>query len=205
MTDEELRRAYQAGTSARPMGRRECPGVEAIAALVEREGKEADRLALLDHIMACSACRGDFELLRSAHLAAPAASQRRFRLLALAASIALLVGLGAMGLWSRLRIPQPDIRRASGGEVELVAPSSGAVLNLPLQLAWHPVRETTVYTVELLTDGGRLLRSWETTDTTVSVPVSAPEPQAGRYAWWVRARLRDGTERRSPVVRFDLR
>lgn len=205
MTDEELRRAYQAAISAHPAGRQECPAAEAIAGLVEREGQEADRLALLDHVMACPACRRDFELLRSVHAAAPAASRWRLQPLALAASVALLVGLGGIGLWSTLGTGQPDIQRSSRAEVELVAPASGAVVNLPVQLAWRPVRETSVYTVELLTDDGRLLQSWVTADTSVVVPDSAATAQSGAYAWWVRARLKDGTERRSRVVRFEVR
>jgi hypothetical protein len=205
MTDEELRRAYQAATSARPSGRRECPGAEAISALVEREGKEADRLALLDHVMTCSACRRDFELLRAVHVSSPDASRRRFQPLALAASIALLVGLGGMGLWSTLGRDQPDLQRSSSAEVELVTPADGAVVNQPVRLAWRPVSGSFRYTVELLA-GDKVVQSWVTGDTSVTMPASGdPMVQPGTYAWWVQARLTDGTERRSSVVRFVVR
>lgn len=205
MTDEELRRAFQAGTSTNPTGRRECPGAEAISSLVEQEGKEADRLALLDHVMTCPACRRDFELMRSVHVAAPTASHRRLLPLALAASVALLLGLGGMGLWSSRGTDRPDLRRGSA-EVELVTPASGALVNLPVQLTWRPMSGTPLYTVELLAGDGRLIQSWVTADTTVSVP-AAPTPtiSAGDYAWWVKARLSDGAERRSSMIRFQVR
>jgi hypothetical protein len=206
MTDEGLRRAYQAGTSADPMGRRGCPDAEAISALVEREGKEDHRLALLDHVMTCSACRRDFELLRAVHVASPGAGRRRFQPLALAASVALLVGLGGLGMWSMFRTDQPDLQRNTGAEVEVVAPASGAVVKTPVLLAWRPVSGAFLYTVELLTDDDRLIHSWATADTNVIFPDSGgPTVQAGSYAWWVRARLTDGAERRSPVVRFVVR
>jgi hypothetical protein len=203
MTDEELRRAYQAAASLDPAGRAECPDGETIAALVEREGKEGERLALLDHVMTCSACRRDFELLRAVHVVRPAPTQRRFQPLAMAASIALLVGLGGVALWSRLGPPGEDMRRAPGREVELIQPANASVVRSPLVLVWHAVGGARSYTVELLANNGRLVRSWTSPDTSVAVPPSPVSP--GSYGWWVRAHLSDGSERRSPVFRFQLR
>ncbi len=205
MTDQELWRAYQAGISAHPTGRRDCPDPETITALLEREGKEADRLALLDHLMACPACRRDFELLRAVHVAAPARTRRLLQPLALAASVALTAGL-TWGLWSMLQTDQVDTLRGGDARIEPVAPASDAVVSLPVQLAWRPVSDASLYAAELLTHDGLVMQSWVTADTSVTVPVSGGATvQAGAYAWWVRTRLRDGTERRSPVVRFEVR
>jgi hypothetical protein len=206
MTDEELRRAYQAAVAARPPGREECPAPEALSALVAREGSEAERLALLDHVMSCAACRREFELLRSVHVASRPRSTWRFQPLALAASIALLVGLGGAALWTRLVPSGTDTFRGSGAQVELVRPTAGSVVSPPLILAWQPLSGTRTYTVELLATDGRLVRSWTTADTAITLSDSgSPQLPAGDYAWWVRARLPDGSERRSAMVRFQLR
>jgi hypothetical protein len=205
MTDEELRRAYQAAVATRHAGREQCPAPEALSALVAREGQETNRLALLDHVMGCPACRQEFELLRAVHVAGRRRPTWRSQPLALAASIALLVGLGGAALWTRL-VPSNDTLRGSGGQVELLHPTSGSVVTSPLLLSWQPVSGARTYTVELLAPDGRLVQTWTTADTSVSVPPSGPSPVAsGAYVWWVRAHLPDGSERRSPVVRFELR
>jgi hypothetical protein len=204
VTDEALRRAYQAGLSARK-DRQDCPSPEALQALVNREGEEATRLAVLDHVMSCAACHRDFELLRSVHVASRSRPTWRFQPLALAASIALLVGLGGAALWTRL-VPERDTLRGTGAQIETLKPAAGAVVSPPLVLAWKPVVGAQSYTIELLTSGGQLGDSWTTSDT--SVTVSAPRAKQiapGSYAWWVRAHLRDGSERHSSVLRFELR
>jgi hypothetical protein len=205
MTDEELRRVYQAAVATRQTGREDCPAPEALSSLVAREGNESNRLALLDHVMTCPACRHEFELLRAVHVAGRPRPAWRYQPLALAASIALLVGLGGAALWSRLMPSGPDTLRGGAGQVELVRPTAGSVVTPPLTLVWRTVSGTRIYTVELLAPDGRLVKSWTTADTsiTLSNPASAHVP-AGAYAWWVRARLPDGSERRSTVTRFEL-
>jgi hypothetical protein len=204
MTDEALRRAYQAGVSVRK-DRQECPSPEALHALVNREGDEATRLVVLDHVMSCTACRHDFELLRAVHVASHARPAWRLQPLALAASIALLVGLGGAALWTRL-VPERDTLRGSEQQVETIRPAGGAVISPPLVLAWKSVTGARSYTVELLASDGRLVQSWTTSDTSVGVSTPGARPVApGSYAWWVRAHLPDGLERHSSVLRFELR
>jgi len=205
MTDEALRRAYQAGLPLK-RERQDCPSPEALNALVNREGDEATRLTVLDHVMSCTACRHDFELLRAVHVAARARPAWRYQPLALAASIALLVGLGGAALWTRLVPPERDTLRGTGAQVETIKPAGGAVITPPLVLAWKPVTGARSYTVELLASDGRLVQSWTTSDTSVAVPTpGTKQVSAGSYAWWVRAHLPDGSERHSSVLRFELR
>ena len=204
MTDEALRRAYQAGLSVRKE-RQDCPSPEALNALVNREGDEATRLAVLDHVMSCTACRRDFELLRAVHVAGRDRPAWRYQPLALAASIALLVGLGGAALWTRLAPPEKDTLRGTGAQVETIQPAGGAVITPPLLLAWRPVAGARSYTVELLASDGRLVQSWTTSDTSVAVSPGTRQVSPGSFAWWVRAHLLDGSERHSSVLRFEFR
>lgn len=69
MSDERLRLSYDRLLALRAddgQDRAACPPVERMAALVRREEDEDSRLALLDHVMACPFCQGEFELLRAA-------------------------------------------------------------------------------------------------------------------------------------------
>jgi hypothetical protein len=73
VSHESLRAAYDELLRARaPRDRTGCPSPEALLALVERRGSEAERLATLDHVMGCERCHGDVDLLR---LAADAARE----------------------------------------------------------------------------------------------------------------------------------
>jgi hypothetical protein len=205
MTDEALRRAYQAGVSVRKQGQ-ECPSPEALHGLVNREGDEATRLAVLDHVMRCAACRRDFELLRAVHVASRTRPDWRLQPLALAASIALLVGLGGAALWTRLAPPERDTLRGTGAQIETIRPAGGSVISPPLVFAWKPVVGAQSYTVELLTSDGQFGNSWTTSDTSITVSAQGTKQiSPGSYAWWVRAHLPDGSERHSTVMRFELR
>lgn len=65
MNDEQLRAVYARTSPARPG----CAAPEEILALVQRDGAEADRLRILDHVMSCAECRGDFDLIRAVEIA----------------------------------------------------------------------------------------------------------------------------------------
>src|SRR5918911_1340273 len=115
MSEERLRELYARALEARePAQREQCPPPEALLALARREGPEAERLATLDHVMACARCRPEFDLLRAidsagagegeARRAVPsptrALARRRWTRwtmlvpLALAATLVLAVALG---------------------------------------------------------------------------------------------------------------
>ena len=97
--DEQLRLAYGASLAERAHKGAAHPQPEALLALAERSGREAERLEVLDHVMACGACRRDFDLVRASVLAAAAPRQRTwFRspsigLMAIAATLLMVAGL----------------------------------------------------------------------------------------------------------------
>src|SRR5262245_13005745 len=130
VTDEALRAAYQKALDARRVpGRERCVAPEAMLAVLRREGSEEARLEVLDHVMGCSACSSEFELLRSVEQAgagtadrpipaAPRISRRLAIPLALAASVLLVITVG-----QRLKAPEgPDVERGTSGGVTLLQP-----------------------------------------------------------------------------------
>ncbi len=220
MSDEGLRQAYEQALAARgaPGARTECPAPDAILALVRREGDEEPRLSVLDHVMACPACRNEFELLRTIERAgekaargeAPAGSAagggaapgrvvghiawRRWVPLAAAAALVLVVALGpGRRLWE----PHAETVRGGGAPFALVAPadaaapSSGAV-----QFVWRSAPGAERYTLELLTSGGAMVLSRATADTTLALALPAALAP-GDYRWWVSATAADGSVTRS--------
>src|SRR5689334_7232484 len=132
MTDEErLRVAYGELLAARaPAGRDGCPPPEALLRLVERQGPEDARLATLDHVLGCTWCRSELDLLRASVSAAstvggePARASHGvrgvpFRALALAAGIVVVIGVGVI---ARDREDQSRVLRGDAASVELARP-----------------------------------------------------------------------------------
>ena len=58
------------------------------------------------------------------------------------------------------------------------------------------------YEVEIVDASGQTIFHSRVTDTTTAVPANLP---AGALSWWVRATLRDGSERRSAIVPDSLK
>jgi hypothetical protein len=208
MTDEQLREAYAQAVERRGGTERDrCPTPEALLALARRQGPEGDRLATLDHAMACPACRDEFELLRSieraggegAHEAVEQIRWRRYASVAIAASALLAVSLGpGRQLWER----DDDPTRGGADEVTAVAPAADAVVSgAPVTFTWRAVSGTRGYTLEVLTAAGAVAVSRETADTTL-VLTAPPALAPGEYHWWVRAQAEDGSERRSAARRL---
>jgi hypothetical protein len=203
MNDERLRTAYQDALRARAVrDRSPCVPPEAILALVRRSGPEAERLATLDHVMACAACRRELDVLRAVERAGvdtgaePAASgnvvplsaprprlapaRRPVVALALAASV-----LAAVGVARLLQRPDdaPDVLRGDAKGVEATLPERGATVRPPVTFAWHPVPGASRYAVEVVAPGGRA--AWTTETSATSATLSAALPP-GEYRWWVR-------------------
>jgi hypothetical protein len=201
VNDDELQRAY-ARTIRSPSDRTGCPEPEAIADLAARRGTEEARLATLDHVMTCAACRRDLDLLIVADRAGARYARPRVWI-ATAAAAVLVLGVGALGARMLIRERSPDVER--GGATALaVSPERGAAVTRPVALRWHAVTAGAEYRVELLAPDGNPLWSAVTSDSLALVPDSIVA-RGGDYGWWVTARRADGTTLRSPVTPFTVR
>jgi hypothetical protein len=211
MTDARLRELYQHALATRDGGRERCASPEAMLALARREGTEEERLATLDHVMSCDACRRELDLLRAIEMAgarttgAPGAAHSRDRPaaavvvpwkrvvpLALAASLLLAVGVGVRDRFGA-RDRGPDVVRGAGddggGELTLLAPAAGASVaaGAPVVFAWRPDPDARRYVVEVLDADGRAVVSDTTADTTFALRDPSSRLTAGaEYRWWVR-------------------
>ena len=209
MSDEKLREAYARATSARPNSRRaDCPTPEALEALAKRQGSEDQRLATLDHVMACADCRQELELLRAIEQAGRAetgASTKHMRwrrpfVLALGTALAAGAALVAvLGPWSA-RQNRTVVMRGAAPDVRLAAPANDTVVSPGgLTFVWRSVPDARRYTLEVLTPSGAVRARRETSDTTTAI--SAAELGAGDLRWTVRADM-DGGELHSPTRRL---
>jgi len=190
-TDSELRDIYTRGLT----NRADHPAPEALIALVTQTGDEDSRLATLDHVMSCASCKQDFELLRAIHAADRANAgtgsvtlRRRLPIPWLAAA-AVIIAAGALTLTLVKPAPNP-VRGAPSADVALVGDENGT-------LVWRAVPGVVRYEVEIVDASGQTIFHSRVTDTTTALPANLP---AGALSWWVRATLRDGSERRSAIV-----
>ncbi|MBK6781664.1 MAG: hypothetical protein IPG75_19320 [Gemmatimonadetes bacterium] len=179
MNDEALRGAYAALLAERGSdpARTACPGTEALQRAVAIKGPEADRLAAVNHAMACPPCRREFELLRALQHAVP--SERVLPAwLGLAAAALLVVAVGlAVPRWWRGRA---DVVRGPGG-LTLLAPAAGATVPAPVDLVWSRVPGAARYEVLVLGHAGDTLLRQRTTDTIAALPDGLP---AGAPLLW---------------------
>ena len=212
LTDERLRELYDralARDAAASPERARCVAPEEILALVRREGSDERRLEVLDHVMACDVCRGEFELLRSiertgteqAAVARPWARRgwRQSATVALAASLILVVGVG---LWQRFGRPEgSDVVRGEPDAVTLVAPPPDVdvTAGAPLTFAWRPAPGARRYELEVLDDQGTVVFTVATSDTTAVLAEVRRLAPGAEYRWWVRARDDAGAQRTSPL------
>jgi hypothetical protein len=72
MNHERLQSVYRKSLAFPVPGERDgCVPPEHLEALIDARGEESDRLEALAHVMACEACRLEFELLRAVAAATP--------------------------------------------------------------------------------------------------------------------------------------
>jgi hypothetical protein len=190
MTDSALRELYAGRVVRRPDSRAHCPDPEALQALVRREGPEEARLRTLDHVMACAACRPEFDLLRSVEdagrrLGATGSASRRSWLMPAALAAALLLAVG-LGRWSVGSGGEDDVVRGgpAAGTVQLLTPPVQATAGDSLLFSWQPVPGATRYHLEVLDSAGEVAFQTETADTLIS-PQQARGLAPGAYQWWV--------------------
>jgi hypothetical protein len=210
-----LQELYARRIAARGAGERAaCVPLEAIRAVVEQEGDEDDRLATLDHVMACADCHREYEWLTAVEEAASAAVPRarggvarpwwrQGAPLALAASVLLAVGLVLAPRW--LRRAQPEPERGPGGDIAQVAPVPGAAVGLPFTLVWRPTAPGARYVLEVQTPDGTLVLADTTQDTTVTLADSARLVAGASYRWWVREATDAAQPLSSPFRTFQVK
>jgi len=201
--DERLRLAYGTVLEGRSDGsRRSHPEPEALVALAERSGSEAVRLEVLDHVMACDACRRELDLVRASISAAGMPRQRTwFRspaigIMAIAASLLIVAGV-------RLLSTSGDVEtgpRLRGGS----AVSTYPVHWLPTGaagLAWRPTADAVGYRLEVIDEAGAALVDSTMRDTSFVLADSLAKTQPA-LSWTVTATLGDGSTVSSLPVRF---
>lgn len=181
---------------------------EQILALVRREGPESDRLAILDHVMGCPACRREYDLLRALESAGRRTTEdrpvrsigRRFVPFALAASLLVAVGVG---LLVRNRSLSDTMRGGAGhGGLALLSPGTEVPPAQPIIFAWRPLRGAYRYQIEVLDQAGKAIFSEVTRDTTVIW--KAGLPPGATYQWLVRD-LTPGSRMVSPARSLRVR
>jgi hypothetical protein len=204
--DEALRAAYEpALRESTPTHGPDCPSETALLSAVRGEGSEAERLRVLDHALRCPACRRDLALLHAVSGPNRTPARRAFRDVswrtwgpaALAAS--LVLGAGLAGVIRVRGRGAEEITRsgtsADGGPV-LVTPANGAAVRVgPVEFVWRPISGVIQYVLEVDATNGTVLFSSLTRDTTLRASIA---PAAvGDNRWLVRAKLQDGSEKRS--------
>jgi hypothetical protein len=210
--DEQLRAAYEPILSAsRSAHGPECPSPEALLAATRGEGPEPERLRVLDHALRCPACRPELALLHSVSspkrdlrlVPVRASAWRRFVPLAAAASVVLAVGLVTVDRW-RQRAGEDAVRGGVAGAsgIALIAPASEHAMSAgPVTFVWHPVAGAIQYALEVDDVDGTVLFTAQGADTVQTVA----NLSAGERRWFVRARMDDGSERRSVARVLRLR
>lgn len=188
MNDTRLQELYaeaMARRSAAPAPA--CVAPEQLLALVRREGAESDRLATLDHVMGCPACRREYDLLQALESAGRRMMEdrpvrsigRRLVPLALAASLLLVVGVG---LLVRNRSVGDTLR--GGGQLMLLSPETEVSPSEPIVFSWRPVPGVYRYQIEVLDQNGKAMFSQVTRDT--AIVWRAGFPAGTSYEWLVR-------------------
>lgn len=178
---------------------------EAILAVVRTEGSEEERLATLEHVMACAACHRDYDWLTAVNEAAAeheaAGIARRAwwaRPAPLAAAASLLLVAGTVLVLKGRR--GPELERGGADDIALAAPAANASVTGPLTFAWHPLRGAARYVVELQGPDRAVAFTDTTSDTTLTIADPTRVLPEKEYRWWVRETT-DGAEPRSSSFR----
>ena len=207
VTEGRLQQAYSRRVASRDAaGAHATP--EAMLAVVRREGPEHDRLATLDHVMACAACHREYEWLTAVDRAGleaegSAAGGRRRAWwsgapLALAASI--VVAVGAAVVLSGVLRTGAERERGTAGDITVIGPGSRAAADAPLTFAWRALPGVSRYVLEVQRPDGSVALSDTTADTVLTVSDPGRLLPESAYRWWVRE-VTDGAEPRSSAFR----
>jgi hypothetical protein len=201
MNDRELQDAYTELLAERHTKERtSCASPEELRALVERDGVEADRLRTLDHVMSCTDCNSEFELLRAVGDALP--RQRRFLMpgLATAALIAVVGGL----MWIGPGRTEHAVYRGADTTSLLIGPA-GVLSENPELFEWRAIEEAVSYSIEITAPDGMLVASDSTSETMFVIPAGTELDAGVVYTWRVWAVLPGGIRRDLGTATFEIR
>lgn len=197
MDDETLRQLVRSRTTNTPASRVDCPTPEALQDVVTTPRGDEPQLAVLEHVATCAPCRRDLDLLRTAHIAAPATKRAAIpRWVPLLAAASLLVVIASL----MTRSDDAAVMRGgptAGNEIPLLEPIRSAA---GITLRWRSVPEALNYRLEVTDNAGNLVFSGETADTVLVTPMMAALGQDNSLRWAVVARLLDGSVRSSATV-----
>jgi hypothetical protein len=207
---ERLQKLYASRVAGRTGGEPHA-SPDAILAVVTRETSEEERLATLEHVMACAECHREYEWLTAVNEAGleaqgtGAASPRRawWRGAPMAMAASLLVAVGAGLVLSGVLRTGDDRERGASGDIALVGPGNQVSDKGPITFAWHAVAGVSRYVLEVQRTDGSVAIADTTADTSATVTDMTRLRPDSAYRWWVRE-VTDGSEPRSSVFR-DLR
>jgi len=207
---ERLQRLYTSRVTGRTVGTPHA-SPDAILAVVMREGSEEERLATLEHVMACADCHREYEWLTAVNQAgleaegSGAASPRRtwWRGAPMAMAASLLVAVGAALVLTRALRTGTDRERGPSGDIALLAPGDRAPATVPITFTWHAAPGVSRYVLEVQRADGSVALADTTADTVAIVNDTSRLRADSAYRWWVRE-VTDGSEPRSSALR-DLR
>ncbi len=194
--DERLRLAYRTAVLDRGprAGGESHPEPEALVAVAERSGSEAVRLEVLDHVMACEACRRELDVVRASLLAAGMPRQRTwFRspaigMMAIAATLLVVAGVR---LFMTSSVDQEAGPRLRGGSAVTTYPARW-LPSVGAGLAWRPTAGAESYRLEVVDENGAAVVDSTMRDTTLVVPNSLLRGRR-ELTWSVSATLGDGS------------
>ncbi len=209
-TDEQLAAFRSTYQHTMATASEDCPGDEALAAMVVGELTSQDQAHLADHIVSCAACAAGYRTLRELHSEAvttptsieavssgrslQAPRRRRSGLMMLAAAAMILLAVAAFRFSGPVFLPPADdsaLRSDSGGsdsEGMPVLPADGAVLfEVPTSLTWPSLVAATSYQVRLFDANAEPL--WESAavlESRVDLPPAIVDGLAvGQSYFWV--------------------
>ena len=200
MTEAALREVYDRLLRERGSGSGvpDIP-VETVQALAAGSYAGADRLELLDRLLAHPVTARELRFF--GELAAQAPPERSRRMLPWALAATLLLSAGAATLWTLTRPPVDLVRGESEG-FALIEPAQDASVGPGSRFVWQRASGAQSYRLELVDGEGNLAFSAVTEDTMAVLPDSLATLPTGDYLARVHATLGDGTTRRSPATRL---
>lgn len=225
MNDDQLREAYARHLRTPDASGRlpSLPPPERVAALVAREGSEAERLRTLDVLLSSAEGRRDLDVAWAlARATPPSAAAHRRRPVWYAAAATMVVAIGVGGVWLAERggdgqvgsigtrgvtAPSgaPEVTRGEEAPVRLIAPSTDPVASVGVEFIWHRVARAGEYTLVIVDTAGNEVFAEATRDSSVVLPNRVQLVPGYEYLWWVEASLDDGSTVSAVTQRLRVR